>query len=251
MTIRAITSSLFCVALIAAGCSDSGTSLGDVAVATATPVPLAPTTNVNPADIVIEDFESEGLIQFSTNQLPLQPLTGSWVSSGGVLATADIPQLLPYYLIADAGSPEGLRQVTMPVTANGAGLTFRFLDVRNHWRLTAAPGFAVWVLSKVVDGQETRLGDTGLADADDGATIGVLLAGDEIIVTVNGQARISFVDDALADAPGTGLVAIGGQSALARWDNMMILAIDYQPPEGPEIENGTLVFRPREDDADS
>jgi hypothetical protein len=219
---------LVMVALLAAcsGGGDPPATLGEVADPTPTPRPVAPTTAVNPADVGIEPFAIDGTIPEIETELPLRVESGTWAVVEGQLTTGDIPNLLPYFLIADAGSPEGLRQVTLPQTANGAGLAFRFVNRRNHFKLTAAPNFATWALAKVVRGEETPLGNVGVAEAGAGTTIGVLLSGETITITVNGRPVRSLDDPDLADATGMGIIAEGGESAIARFDDMVVIAIE-------------------------
>jgi hypothetical protein len=126
----------------------------------------------------------------------------------------------------DARHTDRTVSVSLPVLRNGVGIVFRYSDGDNYWGIFASPGYGVWTVIKVLEGRETRVGDTGLAPLTDLTRVNVERAGRTIYVWFENRLSVSppakFSDADLADATGVGLLAPGEGAGGVRFENFTV-----------------------------
>ena len=108
-------------------------------------------------------------------------------------------------------------EVSLPVVADRAGLTFRYIDENNNWLFVASSSAGVYQVIKVVAGVETLVSTLGIGP----------VAGDRIKVTAKDAALTFFVNDVQRlslvgqtdSQTGTCIGLVGQASTSARYDN--------------------------------
>lgn len=105
--------------------------------------------------------------------------------------------------------------------ADAAGIVFRYRDQANYWSIVAAERFGTWNVNKVVQGEVSFMGNTGVGLSPEG-TLEVRLSGPTIRVLVNRQERTALVDGDLQTASGAGLIS-SDDSAGAEWSAFGVL----------------------------
>ncbi len=155
-------------------------------------------------------------------------INGTWdIRSGEVALVA--PSQTRNLMVVDIGYPDQQSQVRLAKAVGGAGMTFRYQDEFHFWAIEAVPEFAALNIIKVDNEAQGPEGSFGVfrqvkdVPVADGATVGVILTGDQIQVVVNGEVVDTFEDPYLAGTGRVGLTARGTQEAPgvgdARWDD--------------------------------
>jgi len=123
------------------------------------------------------------------------------VADGGVQASpdGDSPVIA---IVEQSGSITSVR-ASYSTVATGAGLVFRYQDEANHWKVTAAPDFGTWAISRIEDGTVKTIGDSGFSS---GSTVEVIFVGSTIQFWVEGVLRETIRDEFLAESNLVGLV---------------------------------------------
>lgn len=171
---------------------------------------------VTPAVIDTFDGEDDPTSLGSTDTGQTWQADGTWGTVGGQARTTDALAVAT----VNGGAVNRLTEATLMVVDEGAGITFRYLDADNHWRLTAAPGRQVWELTRVVEGQAEVVGEIG-APVQDGTTITVAQRGPELQVLVDGTEVLRISDAALSQQARSGLISVDGDGS-ARWDRFYV-----------------------------
>jgi len=171
---------------------------------------------VTPAVIDTFDGEDDPTSLGSTDTGQTWQADGTWGTVGGQARTTDPLAVAT----VNGGAANRLTEATLMVVDEGAGITFRYLDADNHWRMTAAPGRQVWELTRVVDGQAEVVGEIG-APVQDGTTVSVAQRGPELQVLVDGTEVLRISDAALAQQARSGLISVDGDGS-ARWDRFYV-----------------------------
>ena len=219
--------------LVVPGCSASSDTAEpslDEAVPTATPIPRA----ADAPAVMTEGFGGSGALLGAETDMAWDVRTGDWrIGTGTARLESSVDETQPATAVVDLGSGDGLVQVTLAISQDFAGLTFRYANPLNHWALVAAPSFGTWNLVRVVRGESETIANLGPVPATDGTIIGVVLDGPSISVTVNGAIRLSTIDATHADNTRAGLWA-GRTVPLARWDDFLAVAAEERPPASPQ-----------------
>ena len=118
---------------------------------------------------------------------------------------------------------DGLAEVTLSLAAAGSGLSFRYEDPDNWWTVTVSDDRLSWVVTQVIDGEETIAG-TFSAPVYDGLTISVTQAGPTVRFLVDGVEYFRLLAPAPAEVTRSGLAARGAQSGAGRWDRFLLMA---------------------------
>ncbi|MFN3216140.1 MAG: hypothetical protein ACE367_06560 [Acidimicrobiales bacterium] len=200
---------------------------------TAEPTPTAVPPWAGEAAVSIERFDQD---VFSSASGPSEwTLDGPWrVESADGAAAVDSGDDGPAVALIDLGGPYGLFQATFPVTADGAGLTFRHIGPANHWAIVGAPSFGTWNLIRVVNGTEEFVTNLGSVDAGDGAIVGIVLDDESFSVTIDGEVVHTQADVGDPRATRVGLWSEGPSARSARWDDVVsIRAAQLEQPDGP------------------
>jgi hypothetical protein len=204
------------------------------AAPTATPVAIAGSAS----SILVERFD-EDVFEAAASS-PWALARGSWTVAAGEARTVDAAGLgedraeLPWIALVELGSPDAAMQLKLATSADGAGMVFRYLGPSNHWAIVAAPTFGTWNLIRVRDGVEELVANVGSVNAGDGATIGVLLDGDRIFVTVDGTITHVEVDATHASGTQAGLWAGTSTARNARWDDFVAVAAASTPVDAEQ-----------------
>jgi hypothetical protein len=202
-------------------------------------LPPTPTADVGTAEIgsprfVLESFATDGPLTAVPGEVVWVSASAGWAVADGQVAIADVGAS-PVLAVTDLGWSDGAFSVSFPVVAEGAGLVFRYVDVGNYWVVRAAPAYATWNLERVVDGEVTVVGNTGLSAVDAATSVGVVAAGDAIVVLVNGRPLARTTDPTHATGTWMGFYATGVPASAARWDDLLALP-------SPGLRGGAAAF---------
>ena len=146
-----------------------------------------------------------------------QTASGSWTILRGEAVLESQPSLKPSVATVDVGRSDGWAQITATSMPTGTGLVFRYRDLENYFRITAVPQYGTMNLLRVVHGQETRVGSTGLTNFGIGSTLGVRLSGDRVTIFVDGFQTVSYRIPELRTAHRAGLVIDSPKALGARF----------------------------------
>jgi hypothetical protein len=229
---------LIVVLLLSVSCASPASEEPSLARAapTATPVAIAGSAS----SILVERFTED--VFGNPAPGPWSVARGSWAVTEGTAGTADTADVsedsaeYPWIALVELGTPDAAIQMKLTTSADGAGMAFRYLGPSNHWAIVAAPTFGTWNLIRVRDGVEELVDNVGSVNAGDGATIGVLLDGDRIFVTVDGAITHVEVDATHATGTQAGLWAGTSTARNARWDDFVAVAAASTPVDAEQTE---------------
>jgi len=210
-------------AFVIGGCAEGDRPQGPSLSATE-PTPPAIPPWPGAAAVVVEHFDADvfrpasGVSEWTIDG-PWRVRTDTDVAALG----EDLDRTGRSVALVDLGGPHGFVQATFPVTADGAGLTFRYVGPANHWAIVGAPTFGTWNLVRVTNGEETLVTNLGSVDAGDGATIGVVLDDDAFSITVDGALVHTEIDAGNARGTRVGLWAGAPSAQAARWDDFIAI----------------------------
>jgi hypothetical protein len=108
-------------------------------------------------------------------------------------------------------------EAVMAHASAGTGLVVRRLDERNYWLIVAAPAYATWNVTEVVDGVRIEHGPIGLASSSPGVRIGARFSRDHVTVVVLGQELATFAAPPPSFGTGAGLFAAGTDGDRPVW----------------------------------
>jgi len=169
---------------------------------------------------VIDNFgrpDSDAVLGTADSAAKWKAQSGVWGIKGHAARLVRADGKKPGVATVDLGASDGLVRVTESVVENGAGLAFRYRDLKNYWSVQAAPSFATWVVVKVVDGKRTQVTNLGFSATRNAPSVGVQLDGARIQVFVNGVLLRTLQDSALKYATKMGLFASGPGGPSARF----------------------------------
>lgn len=174
---------------------------------------------VGPGAPVHDSFDRAG-----TRALGSTPTGQRWVAASGswTILRSDAmlesqPTLKPSIATVDVGRSDGWVQITASSMPTGTGLVFRYQDAQNYFRITAVPLYGTMNLMRVVNGQETRVGSTGLTNFGNGSTLGVRLRRDQVTIFVDGFQTVTYRIPELRTAHRAGLVIDSPKAVGARF----------------------------------
>jgi hypothetical protein len=180
-----------------------------------------------PAAGVFDSFaRSSGQLGTADSGQSWEEVAGDWTVDGSAVAVTTPSDSGPSLAVVNLQASDGVVQVTMPEPARASGIVFRYENPFNHWAITAAPGSATWVISKVENGEFETVDTLGTAPVDANTTLTVDFDGGWISVYVDGLERTTLRDDFLDGARRAGLVARGPDAASARWTNFVAFGLD-------------------------
>lgn len=145
------------------------------------------------------------------------PHLGTWGIRDGAAAVIR-PERGASVAVLPVGRTDGRVQVEAATIARGFGLAFRCRNAFNCWKVEAVPDYATWNVVKIVDGEETVLGNLGRTPVEDGTTVSVDLDGEEMRFSVDGTEMRTIRDRDLVQEAQIGLsLREPGSAATARW----------------------------------
>jgi len=108
---------------------------------------------------------------------------------------------------------------------DGSGLVVGFRDELNHVRVTAAPTFGTWIVTRVTDGLEQRVGTLGLRPVGNGDRITVRWRDAELcgwVESIQHNSRLTCID--VGQPVGRGRLGLFAdeKSDEARFDNVVL-----------------------------
>ncbi len=174
---------------------------------------------VGPGAPVHDSFDRAGTRALGSTPTGQRWLTasGSWTILRSEAVLESQPTLKPSIATVDVGRSDGWVQITASSMPTGTGLVFRYRDAQNYFRITAVPLYGTMNVMRVVDGQETRVGSTGLTNFGNGSTLGVRLRGVSMTIFVDGFETVTFRTPELRGAHRAGLVIDSPKAVGARF----------------------------------
>ena len=177
---------------------------------------------------------SLGSLETGSQAWSVTPTTAQWGISGGraYLATDDGTWNDHYATINAAANVRVM--VTLTTLGEYSGLTFRFIDRGNCWKLATDLGGGKYFLTKFVNGTQTFPLSISQAPAA-GDVLEVRTSGDRVDVYINGVLKGGVNDASHQSATRAGL--LGSMDNLARYDEFKVYTT--QPP-APGTRDATL-----------
>ncbi len=177
---------------------------------------LAPTSTTEPPLAPIaDDFErlrSVPLDGVSGNAIQWTRLGEAFVAVDGVATVTDGDGTNSIALIG-IDTTDGRIDAEMAWAATGSGIVYRYQDDANYWSLISVPDFGTWNLTLTVNGEILRSWPTGISELGPGTQIAVDARGVESRVFVNGELKLTVLDETFSDATGVGIIAQSGTQA--------------------------------------
>jgi hypothetical protein len=171
--------------------------------------------------VVTDSFDrDDGPLGMTDTEQEWNPVTGTWEIEDGHAAAPD-QRSQASIAVVPGGSADRLTEATMTVVEPGAGIVFRYRDPQNLWTMTADPENGGWLISKVIDGQRSRVAEIPGRTAD-ATAIGVAQRGDELQVLIDGQEVRRVTGSELAGQPRSGLIAPADSDGSARFDRFYV-----------------------------
>lgn len=186
-------------------------------------------TSVPPKPPVVDDFERARPVTLdgiSGDGLQWLRLGDAFTAVDGVATVDDGEEVTSIAILGNSASADGRFESEMAWAPTGTGIVYRFVDVFNYWSLVSVPDFGTWNLILTVEGEAIRSWPTGLSSLEPGTRIAVDTEGADHRVFVNGELKLTVLDDTFSEATGAGIVSrSGSQGALSNF-----MATPYQEP---------------------
>ena len=196
--------------------ADDGTSTSDEAV------------SITGTNDTFDRADTAGGVDALPSGAAWEFINGTWDIRDGEVALV-APSATRNFMVVDVGYPDQQSQVRLTKAVSGAGMTFRYQDEFHFWAIEPVPEFAALNIIKVENEAQGPEGSFGVfrqvkdVPVADGASIGVILTGDQIQVVVDGKVVDTFDDPYLAGTGRVGLTARGTDEVPdvgeARWDD--------------------------------
>jgi hypothetical protein len=155
------------------------------------------------------------------NGSPWKSVSGVWgVQNHRAYVTKPSPGLS--IAVVDTGSSDETAGVTMSVVERGSALILNYSDLQDYIELVASPRYATWNLDVVSRGELRSLGNTGLADTKNGASIAVHLHGSTADVFIDDRQLRSFTVTIRPGATAAGIGISGPDASSARWTDFSV-----------------------------
>lgn len=197
---------------------------------------------------IVDDFDRPD----STSSLGITPSGNAWESVSGTWGIADgqaylveaNPEGQRSVATIDIGTPNGGVEVQAATMTSGWGIVFRYVGQFNYWYISAAPEYATYNITKIIDGTTVQVSKISLAPTGDGSTLRVQFRGPTIDVFIDDKPMMTLSDSSLTQATRVGLLAIGNQPLSARWANFIAETEPIAAAAGPGTPQGGVTPPP-------
>lgn len=178
-------------------------------------------TGTGDEQVISDDFERDDdtVLGTATTGETWSELLGRFGVEGGEAVVVAPNEQGPRSLaVLESGSRDGRVEAEIGEAVQGWGIVFRQRDRLNYWFVSAAPGYGTYNVGRLVNGELVGVGDIGLAKVAPGTVVSVTYTGTVIQVSIDGQVKASFTDEAAdTGGGGVGLLANGESASTASW----------------------------------